>query len=270
MTSAHSDDPLDGVGVLVTRPEHQAEALCAQVAQAGGIPVRFPAIAIEAPSDPDAAAAVIDTLERFDLAIFISANAVERGVAAVRARRSWPAGLATASIGAATARALDAHGLAPEVQPEGRFDSESLLAHPALADVRGRRVVIFRGEGGRETLAETLRARGAEVVYAEVYRRMRPQADPAPLIARWRAGGVGVVVATSVEGVRNLWALLGPEGRPLLRTTPLVVSSARVLQQALELGCGGPIRVADASSDQALCEAVVAWRRADTAAREQQ
>ncbi len=262
MSRAPAQASLAGLGVLVTRPAHQAEELCKRLSEVGAMPVRFPAIVIAPPTDPDAAGAVIDRLETFDLAIFISANAVEQGVAAVRARRTWPERLPTASIGAATARALEAHGLAPAVRPEQRFDSEALLEHPELAGMHGKRVVIFRGEGGRELLAETLRARGAEVVYAEVYRRVCPDVDPAPLLARWRAGEIGVAIVTSVEGLENLHALLGPAGHLLLQATPLVVASDRVLQKAQDLGVGRPCHVARASSDQGLFEAVVAWHRA--------
>lgn len=265
MSHAPAEAPLAGCGVLVTRPAHQAEPLCELLAAAGATPIRFPAIAILPPHDPAAADAVIDDLDGFDLAIFISANAVEQGVAAVRARRAWPPALLIASIGTATARALQAHGLVPAVRPESRFDSEALLELPALQQVRGKRVVIFRGEGGRELLAETLRARGAEVVYAEVYRRARPEVDPAPLLARWRAGEVDVAVVTSVEGLENLCTLLGPAGCALLCATPLVVASDRVLQQARDLGVGALASVADSSTDQGLFEAVVAWRRANTA-----
>jgi uroporphyrinogen-III synthase len=270
MSAGPEGRPLEGVGVLVTRPAHQAEPLCRLVAAAGGTPLRFPAIAIVPPHDKAAAAAVIDRLERFDLAIFISANAVEQGVAAVRARRAWPEALATASIGEATARALAERGLAPTIRPEERFDSEALLEHPTLADMAGKRVVIFRGEGGRELLAASLAARGAEVVYAEVYRRALPDTDPAPLLARWRAGEVDVAVVTSVEGLQNLCALVGPDDRDLLAATPLVVASGRVLQQARDLGVGQAARVARSASDQGLFDAVVAWRRTDSARRDQQ
>jgi uroporphyrinogen-III synthase len=269
MSPAASARPLADTGVLVTRPEHQAGPLCDLIAAAGGTPIRFPVIAIAPPTDPAAAAAVIDSLDRFDLAIFISANAVEQGVAAVRARRAWPAGLATASIGEATARALAARGLAPAIRPDTGFDSEALLAHPDLGDVAGKRLVIFRGEGGRELLAGTLRARGAEVVYAEVYRRVLPAVDAAPLCARWRAGEIDVAVVTSAEGLRNLCRLIGPAGQRLLAATPLVVASARVLQLARDLGVGQAARVAQAATDQGLFEAVVAWRQAATAPRDQ-
>ena len=261
--------PLAGLGVLVTRPAHQAEPFCDLITAAGGTPIRFPVIAIEMPTNTVAAAAVIDTLDTFDLAIFISANAVEQGVAAVRARRDWPESLVIASIGEATAQALIERGLVSAVRPEQRFDSEALLEHPALCAVAGKRVVIFRGEGGRERLAETLRARGAEVVYAEVYRRTLPAVDSAPLRKRWHAGEVGVAVITSAEGLHNLHALLGPEGSALLSTTPLVVASDRVLQRAHDLGVGQAARVARSATDQGLFEAVVAWRQAETVGRDQ-
>jgi uroporphyrinogen-III synthase len=80
------------------------------------------------------------------------------------------------AVGPGTARALQAHGLDSIITPDGQ-DSEALLALPQLADVAGKRVVIVRGVGGRALLADTLRARGAQVDFMECYRRMRPRAD---------------------------------------------------------------------------------------------
>ena len=95
----------------------------------------------------------------------------------IRARRKFPRRLQVATVGGASVRALERFGITGVVAPQGRYDSESLLDLPALAAVNGRRVVIFRGEGGRELLGETLRARGAVVEYAECYRRVRPELD---------------------------------------------------------------------------------------------
>ena len=168
--------PLAGLGILVTRPAHQADRLCELIKQAGGRALRFPVIEILPPHDTAPLAALIDTLDDADIAIFISANAVEHGLALLRARRDLPAALKLAAIGRSTGAALRATlGRGPDICPAERFDSEALLALEAMQKVHGKRIVIFRGEGGREVLAETLRARGATVEYADVYRRARPK-----------------------------------------------------------------------------------------------
>jgi uroporphyrinogen-III synthase len=109
--------------------------------------------------------------------------------------------------------------------PQSSADSEALLSLPELRDVAGRRVLVFRGEGGREVLAAELTARGARVEYAECYRRERPSADARPLIEAWRRGEVHAVTAFSVEAVENLWTLLA--GAPLAET-PWFVPHARI------------------------------------------
>lgn len=252
--------PLHGTGVLVTRPVGQAEGLCGMITAAGGVAVRFPVLEIE-PLPVDAVLAErFDRLERFDLAIFISANAVEYGIAAVRGQRDWPARLRVAAVGRATAAALEQRGVAVDLCPRERFDSEGLLALDALQAVSGQRIIIFRGIGGRETLAETLRTRGAQVEYAQTYRRARPVTDPAPLLVQMAAGEVGLVVVSSGESYLNLDAMVGVEGQPLLRRMSLVVASERVLQVAWDAGWRGASRVARDASDRGLFEAMLALR----------
>jgi uroporphyrinogen-III synthase len=97
-------------------------------------------------------------------------------------------------------------------------------------------VVIFRGAGGREALAETLRARGATVEYAECYRRVRPEFDAAPLLEAWARKGVDAVTVTSSEGLRNFADMIGPAGRERLPATPLFVPHPRIAEAAHELG----------------------------------
>lgn len=248
---------LTGVGVLVTRPAHQADGLCRLIEAAGGRAIRFPVLEIAEPRDPAALQAVIDRLDEYDLALFISANAVERGLARVEARGPWPARLRTAAIGAASARELERRGRRVDVRPQGRYDSEALLALPQLQDLRGQRVVIFRGEGGRELLADTLRGRGAHVDYAEVYRRVPPAApDVAGLLRRWEGGEIQVVAVTSSEGLHSLCSLLPPPARPRLYCTPLVVVSERMLQLAQELGFTARIVVAERAADDAIVAAI--------------
>jgi len=252
---ADGDDcRLNGAGVLVTRPAHQAARLCALVEAHGGRPVRFPALEIHDPLDPGAAEDLLRAANAFDLVLFVSANAVER--AAPHLPR--PLRPALGSVGDGTARALRAHGLDPTILPTTSADSEGLLALPALQAVRGRRILIVRGAGGRPLLGDGLRARGAEVHYAEVYRRALPEAEVAPLIASWPAQ-VRVVVATSREIVENLFALLGDAGRPLLEQTPLVVPNHRTAAHARTLGIRHVVVAAgpgDETLVQAACEAL--------------
>jgi uroporphyrinogen-III synthase len=252
---------LAGLRVLVTRPAHQAEEFCALLEREGATPIRFPVIAIGPPPDAQAVATLAAGLAGFDLVIFISANAVQRGLPLLLRGAPWPSATAIAAVGRRTAAELGARGLRVDLVPASGHDSEALLALPPLREMAGRRVLIVRGDGGRETLAGTLRARGAEVCYAEVYRRMLPQVDVAPLLRRWREGGVDLVTVTSGQTLRNLSRLLGAAGAAVLQSTPLILASENVRQVARELGCRGPLEVATDATDTAMLAALRRWRR---------
>ena len=120
------------------------------------------------------------------------------------------------------------------IAPMGRYDSEALLERSEIAGAR--RVVIFRGEGGREHLGDALTARGAAVDYAECYRRARPALDPAPLLRTWSEGGVHAVTATSSEGLRNFAEMIGAPGRDRLQGAPVFVPHPRIAEAARALG----------------------------------
>jgi uroporphyrinogen-III synthase len=229
---------LAGRRVVLTRPAGQAGQLAALIRAAGGEPVLFPTLEILEAADLRPLAAVIDRLDAFDLAVFISANAVDRGLALVLARRTWPAGLRAAAVGRTSERALRRHGFDAVIVPERIFDSEALLDLPELKAVAGKRVVIFRGEGGRELLAQTLAARGAAVEYAECYRRGRPKADAAPLIELWQRHQLDAFSVTSGEALANLGEMLGASGRQCLQRTPLFVPHERIAAAARPLGVG--------------------------------
>jgi uroporphyrinogen-III synthase len=228
---------LSGRGILITRPKEHAAGLAERIGRSGGDPILFPAIEIAPPQEHESLARLIARLERFDLAIFISETAVAKGCEAVLAVRSWPETLRVAAVGGSTARGLERAGFRSVLAPEEHADSESLAALPELREVRGKSIVIFRGEGGREWLRGELEARGAQVEYAECYRRLRPAgAGLEPLLARWRRGGVDAVSITSGEGLSNLFDLLGPEGRDRLRATPVFVPHPRIAEAARKLG----------------------------------
>jgi uroporphyrinogen-III synthase len=227
---------LAGRHIVVTRPAEQAEELCAAIAAQGGIPVRFPVLAIFDVADTGPLEDVTRRLEEFDLAVFVSPNAASRALAFITARRPWPARLRAAGMGEASARTIAGFGVADVLVPAGRSDSEALLERPELQAMAGRRVAIFRGDGGRELLAETLRARGARVEHVECYRRARADADPEPLLALWGRGELDAVTVTSSEGLRNLVELVGAAGAEPLRRTPLFVPHERIGAQARRLG----------------------------------
>lgn len=241
---------LAGRGVLVTRPAAQAAALCELIRVNGGGPVAFPTIDIQPPADPRIARQRL--AEHWDVLVFISRNAVEYGLALLPG--GLPQTTAIAAVGRATAQALIAAGHPATLVPASGFDSEALLALPVLQQVAGQRVLIVRGDGGRPLLADTLAARGAEVHYAEVYRRVLPVVDTAPLLAGWRTS-IDLVTVTSDEVLTNLLTLVGAAGRDWLLTTPLVVISDRGAAFAMQQGFR-TVAVAEEASDDGVLEAL--------------
>lgn len=256
-----SHGPLSGLTVLVTRPAHQAEAFCAMIEQAGGKTLRFPVLEILEPGDNRALLDVVDRLEEFDIAIFISPNAVNQALNVIHARRALPSGLRIAAIGRKSAQALQSHGHCADIFPAKRFDSEALLEEPGMQDVSGKRIVIFRGEGGREMLGDTLGARGATVEYANAYRRGRVQADNGPLMYHWSRGELDVITVTSTESLRNLFDMVGKLGQMWLRSTTLVVGGARMVETAKELGFKHTPVLAEDPSDESMMQALLDWAR---------
>jgi uroporphyrinogen-III synthase len=251
--------PLAGRCIVVTRPRAQAAPLAEAIAAAGGTPLIFPLLEISPADDPQQLAEAITRLPDYALAVFISPNAVDYAVPAILARGSWPASLTPAAVGQGSVKALTAHGVTGCVAPTERFDSEALLALPELATaaVKGKRVAIFRGDGGRELLAETLRRRGATVDCITCYRRSGPAAGVAPLLATWRSGRLDALAVSSSEGLRHLLDLLDAEGRGFLQKTPLFVPHARIAETARALGLSNIIL--SGAADAGIMAALLAY-----------
>lgn len=247
--------PLAGRGIVVTRPARQAEALAARIREQGGRAISFPVIEIRDVDDPVALNAVVDRLETFDLAIFISPNAVDKGVEAILARRSMPSGLRLATIGRGSARELRRLGFIDVVAPHAGADSESLLEMPELRNAAGKRIVVFRGVGGRELLRDELAARGASVEYAECYRRVAPDPDVSVLSEGWERAEIHAFVVTSSEGLRNLHRALDAAGRRRLALMPVFVPHPRIASTARELGLEKT--VVTQSGDEGIVEGLV-------------
>jgi uroporphyrinogen-III synthase len=226
-----TDGPLSGVGVLVTRPAARGLDLGRAIEAAGGSVVYFPVLEIQSRDF-----SVLDEeqakLPPPDIAIFVSSNAVRFGLRYVPA-----GGVRIAAIGPATRAAIESEGRTVDIYPGNRFDSEHLLQHPELQQVKGKAVRIVRADSGRELLATTLRERGARVDYISAYRRLpkRISDDELHELERtWRAGQIQYVTVMSVATLESLWSVLPDSCRSLLPETPLVTPSERVIQTASE------------------------------------
>jgi uroporphyrinogen-III synthase len=267
--------PLSGLKVLVTRPRDQALALAQAIERAGGVAVLFPLLDIAPVADAQPLREQISRLHSFDLAIFISPNAVQYGMAAIAAAHAvLPPQVAT--IGSGSAQALRNLGVATVIVPAGRSDSEGLLALPELTDMAGKQVIIFRGDGGRELLADTLKARGATVEYATCYQRSKARQGVDVLLREQP----DVITVTSSEALAHLRDMLkldsslgqeSPVGASLLAkgireqarsynvlATPLFVPHSRIAELAARQGWSDIVLTA--AGDDGLLASLIAWR----------
>lgn len=167
--------------VLVTRPQAQAAAWVARLAERGIAAHALPLIDIAAPADPAEVDRAWRSLAACRLVVFVSPNAAERFFAHPAAQ-AWPAGVLAAAVGPGTAQVLRERGVPADAVAEpaadaAQFDSESLWLRLAPHDWTGAEVLIVRGDGGRTWLADTLRSQGAQVRFVSAYRRMPPRFD---------------------------------------------------------------------------------------------
>ena len=253
-----SEAMLKGFGVLVTRPEHQADELSAAIEEAGGEAIRFPVIEIEPYESADVSRS-LETLPDPDITIFISTNAVMCGLSYANGDQTK-----IAAIGPSTKAAIESAGTQVDIYPAQGFDSEHLLAEVELQQVTGKNIRIVRGDSGRELLADTLRERGATVDYLPVYRRLSRVYSLSLLTGlehRWRDGQVSCVVAMSVDSLTKLLEILPAGARELLAETPLVTPSARVLQTASDRIPEAKVSLAESPQTDDIVRALVACRQ---------
>ncbi len=248
-----AERPLAGLNIVVTRPREQAVGLARRIEQLGGKPLLFPLLEIEAASDDRGLREQLSLLKQTDLAIFISPNAVRYGMAAIRAAGELPASTKVAAVGQGSAKALREMGIDNVLAPTTRFDSEGLLALPELQDVAGLRVMILRGDGGRELLGDTLKARGATVAYVTCYLRSKAKLDAGALLA----AKPDALTVTSSEALDCLREQLGVAGAADLASIPLFVPHARIADAARQQGWRQV--VVTGSGDDGLLSGLIAW-----------
>ncbi len=237
--------PLASLRIAVTRPREQAAQLVHAIEKLGGTCIQFPLLEITPLTDTQPLHAVAARLHEFQLAIFISPNAVRYGMEVILSRGGLPPSLQVATVGLSSAKALHDLGVKKVISPQLKFDSESLLALPELQNVRGLRVAIFRGDSGRELLGDTLKARGAIVEYVTCYHRSNPQHDASSLLA----AKPDAICVSSTEALNNLWTLLESAGKQQLSVIPLCVTHERIAAAAHKLGWQNIVIVAGSDND---------------------
>jgi uroporphyrinogen-III synthase len=224
--------------LLLTRPAEDCAALAQTLAGHGVFGHCLPLLEIEAlPETPEQRAVFLD-LDRYCAVLAVSKPAARLGLALLD--RYWPQPPMRQrwfAVGAATGALLDAYGLDAS-WPEAGDDSEALLALPALHEalaVPDPRLLILRGEGGRDWLGERLREQGVAVDYLCLYRRRLPAHPAGALAGAVREHALNGLVVSSGEGLANLQALAGADW-PALARLPLFVPSPRVAALARAAG----------------------------------
>ncbi len=233
--------------VVITRPRAQADGLAQAVAALGRTPVLLPLLEIAPLADSSALRAALDELDSFALVAFVSPNAIDAAFAHLPHRLdAWPRQVALAVLGEGSRAALARHGLSEAnatilgPQDPTRSDSENLLESLDLAALQGKRVLIVRGESGRELMADGFRDAGAEVSVVPAYRRSVPVLTP-ELAASLRAllAEPNDWILTSSEALRGLFGLLAMADPSLvakMQQQHAIVPHARIAQTAAALG----------------------------------
>ncbi|WP_078083845.1 uroporphyrinogen-III synthase [Microbulbifer mangrovi] len=243
---ASATETLSGRRILITRPAHQSGGWRDLLHSAGAVTDCIPLLDIVPVEDGNAVQAIknlVMDFDQFEHAIFVSQNAVQHGFDWLETY--WPQlpqGPRYYAIGAATARAIRARGAAPEVGNTGdsgdtipsTMDSEALLALPPLQHPTGERVIIFRGQGGRTLIGDTLVERGARLDYCELYQRALPAEATGQIRAYTHIPDA--ITVHSGETLDNLHLALDASGRSILRQSHLICPSPRVADRARELG----------------------------------
>jgi uroporphyrinogen-III synthase len=239
--------------VLVTRPASQAEEFCPLLEALGCNVIRQPLLKIERVAETPAIKSQFMNIDLFDVVIAISRNAAEMGLMTLdQYWPQWPLGLDWVAIGPVTAAVMTSQGLDVKM-PAGQFDSEGALKMPELTDVAGKKILIWRGVGGRETLAGTLRERGADVVYAELYQRLVPVYDE----EHWQQtlASKPLLLVSSGQGLEAI-AAQQPSISKSVRG--IIAPSRRVAELAESLGFS-KIQIAASAQDVDMLVAVEHW-----------
>ena len=243
--------PLSNWYVVSLRPVGQHRRLLRAAEALGADGLSLPGLRLAAREDTPTRV-TLDAALQCTRVIFTSPAAVRFSVR-MRTLRGQPR-QAVLALGEATRIALRRAGIADVVVP-AQATSESLLALPELASVRGARIGLITAPDGRGLLAQQLRERGATLAIAEVYARMPARLNRAHAQRFLKAQGHGAVCVTSAEALRNVLAALPDAARAALLRCVAVVSSERLAAIARDAGFQTVIR-ADAPTPSSLLDAL--------------
>ena len=246
--------------VLITRPIDQQQGLRDAIEQRSGSVLSFPLIDIaplEDNAEQELVKSRVQSLDNYQLLIFISTNAAKYGAQWIdKYWPQFPVGVQVMAIGPTTAILVEELLASPSYLPDSGMSSEDLLFLEILQQVEGMKIGIFRGKGGRELLAETLKNRGALVDYLEVYQRQPINYDEGEFCDSLRQTGVTSLTVSSGESLQLLSKLLlSGDNKRDFSLLPLLVPSNRVAQQANDLGFTNVILCKGADS-QSMIEAL--------------
>ena len=246
--------------VIVTRPAAQAAEWLLRLRAQNVDAVALPLMAVAPVADHAAVEAAWASLSTQRLVVFVSPNAAEHFFALRPAGMIWPEGVLAGSPGPGTTQTLLGLGVpaAQTVAPAAdapQFDSESLWQQLAAHGWQGANVLIVRGEGGRDWLADTLRGQGARVDHVAAYRREAPSftaAQQALLNQALRQPASFLWFFSSSEAIDHLERLAAGTQPARWADARALATHPRIAGRARQLGFG---RVFEA---RPLLESVVA------------
>jgi len=225
--------PIEGKKIVITRPADQSDGFSERLSKLGGMPVKFPVIAVAPPDSWDAADSAIDHLEGYEWVLFTSVNGVNAFMGRVLERKrgikealAW---VKICTVGLRTAEAVEQYGLQVDFVP-GEFRAEAIVAGFQEMGAAGEKVLIPRAQIGREILPEELVKMGMKVDVVPVYKIVRPETDTSRLKAMLRNKEIDMVTFTSGSCVRNFIEILGAE-------------EYKILLKGIKIACISPVTV---------------------------
>jgi uroporphyrinogen III methyltransferase/synthase len=203
--------PLFGKGIVITRPQRQADDLAHLLSAEGAYPISFPTIKIVAPANWQELDEAIDKLTTYDWLIFTSANGVHFFFERLREKNKDIRdlkGIKICCIGPATAGPIEDKGIKVDLVP-GQFIAEGILQSFAGIDLKGKKILIPRAAKARDILPEGLKKKGAEVDVVTTYRTVNSGKKKEELAAIIDDDKVDIITFTSSSTVTNFVEIMG-------------------------------------------------------------